>query len=240
VKALKKLNLLEKNIQASYGKVSENKNKMKEIKSHVVISTAKILLYKQKMKNLLSIHCILKERLLKYFQLFQNSKKLRSVGKYSQFYQNMNDVNNDIQINNIKFKKRSLVIHDILFMKSKNKILKLHTFIDKQMSRLFIEKKNNYKDLFLYFLHTNIFDVGKYFDILLSKYKSTIFSIIKATMSAFTDDNKSYTIQEMTKLSNFSRLKYEENKFIQAINQLLKNLAIVSMCYQFYYDFHNK
>jgi hypothetical protein len=89
------------------------------IKSKVLDSTAKFLLYKQKLKNLLAIHSLLKDRLLKYIELFHKSKKLKSLSKYATLYKNMWEIQTDIQTIALTFKKRQLIINDILLMKSK-------------------------------------------------------------------------------------------------------------------------
>ena len=119
--SLKKLNTLEKNLVICFHKVSQNKTKMKEIKFHILQSTSKLLLYKQKLKNLFNIYEILQERLSKYLLLFRNSKKLKAIGNYSMFYKNMIEIQSDIQIASVKNNLRSLIINDILLMKSKVK-----------------------------------------------------------------------------------------------------------------------
>ena len=113
-------------------------------------------------------------------------------------------------------------------------------YIEKQFNQIFIERKNNYKDIFSYYLNTNIMDVNKYMEFLINNYKKTIFNLIKGTMSAFTEDNKSYIIQEITKIRELTMFKYEENKFVQAINQLIKNLSNISKCFEYIYEFHIK
>jgi hypothetical protein len=119
VQSLRKLNLLEVNLGVCYRKVDENKNRMGVIRSKVIDSTAKFLLYKQKLKNMLNIYSLLKNRLLRYIELFRDSKKLKSLSKYATLYKNMSEIQTDIQKNLYAFKKRNLIINDILLMKSK-------------------------------------------------------------------------------------------------------------------------
>jgi hypothetical protein len=91
---------------------------MNQIRKNVINSTAKFLLYKQKLKNLLNIHTILKDGLMHCVVLFQKSKKLKSLSKYSQLYKNMLAIQTDITKQG-NTKKRNLVINDILLSKSK-------------------------------------------------------------------------------------------------------------------------
>ncbi len=83
-------------------------------------------------------------------------------------------------------------------------------------------------------------DVHKYMELLIINYKKTIFNVVKGTMSAFTEDNKSYMLQDITKLRELTIFKYEENKFVQAINQLVKNLSKISICFEHILEFHIK
>src|SRR5690606_36446428 len=102
-----------------YLKVSNNKSKMNSIKTQILSSTAKFLLYKQKLKNLLKIHSIIKNKLLNYVLLFQKSKKLKSLNKFSVLYKNTCSIQSDIQKSQYTFKKRNLIVNDILLMKAK-------------------------------------------------------------------------------------------------------------------------
>ena len=75
---------------------------------------------------------------------------------------------------------------------------------------------------------------------LLLNYKKTIFSIIKGTLTAFSEDNKSYFVQEISHIKELVRLRFDEFKFIQAINLLVKNLSKLSSCFEYYYTYHVK
>jgi hypothetical protein len=111
-------------------------------------------------------------------------------------------------------------------------------YIEKQVNNLFVEKKSNYIDIFCYYISLAVYDESKYCEMLLSTFKKTIFSIVKGTLSAFTDDNKSYFVQDIAKIRDIGKLRFDEFKFIQSINQLVKNLSKVSSCFEYYYSYH--
>jgi hypothetical protein len=83
-------------------------------------------------------------------------------------------------------------------------------------------------------------DMSQYLTMLLQTFKKTIFNIIKGTLTAFSDDNKSFFIQDISKLRELTRIRFDEFKFVQGINQLVKNLSKVSSCFEYYYSFHVK
>jgi hypothetical protein len=108
------------------------------------------------------------------------------------------------------------------------------------MNNLFVEKKSNYFDIFCYYISLHDYEASKYCEMLLYTFKKTIFNIIKGTLTAFTDDNKSYFVQDIGKIRDISRLRFDEFKFVQSINQLVKNLSKVSSCFEYYYSYHLK
>jgi hypothetical protein len=108
------------------------------------------------------------------------------------------------------------------------------------MNNLFLEKKTNYIDLFMYYLSLDTYDETKYCEMLLQTFKKTIFSIIKGTLTAFSDDNKSYFVQDISKIKDLSKLRFDEFKFIQSIHLLVKNLSKVSSCFEYYFSYHIK
>jgi hypothetical protein len=244
VKALKKLNLIEINLEMSFNKVSQSKSKMESIKTNFLLSSSKFLLMKQKLKNLLKIHSMIKDKLLKWYNLFQQTKKLKSANKYSLLWNNLVNIRNEVHswsatgsANNIKeFKKRNLLINEILLQKSKDKLNKLQNNVEKQINNIFLERKENFLDLYEYFMLNPSHSVDKFMDLLESVYKKTIFNIIKGTLVSFTDESKSFLSQDVNRIRDIARLKFDENKFIQGMNQLVKNLSKICQSYQIVID----
>ena len=236
MKALKKINAIEINLEISVINVKQSKLKMKEIKNKILLTTAKFLLLKQKLKNLLAIHKILKEKLLSRKKIFSESKGLKSKNKFCLLWKNFTDIRDDIiksreESNMALFKNRSLLINDILLNKSKKKISNLQVHVEKQLNNTFLEQKDNFTECYKYFMINPEITDEKFLDILFMIYNKTIFQIIKCTMIAFTDDQRSSLISDFKKTRDIANLKYEENKFVAGFNQLLKNLSNVGYYY---------
>lgn len=155
MKALKKLNRIEKNLEMSFLQVQNSKGKMDGIKSHLLRSSARFLLNKQKLKNMLNIHGIVKNKLQKWLSVFSQSKSLRQNKQYSLLYQNMLSLQEDINNSKSFFKNRSLTIIDIFIKKSKVKLEKLKHLVEEERNTMFIDKKDNYLELFSYYLSEN-------------------------------------------------------------------------------------
>lgn len=247
MKALKKLNLIEINLDMSFNKVSESKRKMESIKQNFLLSSSKFLLMKQKLKNLLKIHSIIKEKLLKWYNLFKQIKKLKLGNKYSLLWNNLVNIRNEVHSwstsgsgNYTKeFKKRNLLINQVLLQKSKDKINKLQNNVEKQINNIFLERKENFLDLYEYFMLNPSHSVDKFMDLLESVYKKTIFNIIKGTLVSFTEETKSFLSQDVNRIRDIARLKFDENKFVQGMNQLVKNLSKICQSYQIVIDLSN-
>lgn len=147
VKALKKMNKIEHNLQVSFLQVKKSKLKMASIKTHLLETSAKFLLYKQKLKNMLQVHEIIKNKLCNWISVFLNSKKLKSSGKYCTLYKNMLHIKDELEEEKKINNRKSLIVKDILLQKSKNKIEKLKIYLEKELKNIFLERKDNYSEL---------------------------------------------------------------------------------------------
>lgn len=249
MRALKKLSIIEVSIQQSLVSVQTSKNKMSQIKHHILESSAKFLLLKQKLKNLLQIHHMIKDKLLNWWHLFNRSRHLKSENKFYQLFLNYTKIKNEvIEWTNIKgkgstdkssgaspnnvFRKRNLLINDILLQKSKDKLSKLQIYVEKQMNNFFIEQKDNFLECYDYFMLNPNNSKEKYIEIIETIYKKTIFNVIKGTLSSFTEDSRSSLNQELHRIRDIAKLKFDENKLIAGFNQLLKNLSKIGQCYK--------
>jgi hypothetical protein len=236
VRALKKINSIEINLEISLQKVKESKTKMKEIKNKIMLSSAKFLLLKQKLKNLLTIHKIMKEKLLSWKNLFIQSKGLKSKNIFCILWKNILHIRDDVQNWSKEggislFKKRSLQINEILIKKCKLKLAKLQEYVEKQLNNTFLETKDNILECFRYFMINPEMTNEKFIEILFSIFKKTVFKIIKSTLISYTEDQKSSLLQDIKTVRDLARLKYEENKFLSGFNQVLKNLSKACQCY---------
>ncbi len=220
----------------SLHKVKESKNKMKEIKKKILLSSAKFLLLKQKLKNLLIIHQIMKDKLLSWKNTLIKSKGMKDKNNFCIFWKNIIEIRDDVQLwskegCNILFKKRSLQINEILIKKCKMKLAKLQDHVEKQLNNIFLETNFNILECYRYFMINPEITNDKFIDILITIFKKTIFKIIKGTLISFTEDQKSSLLQDIKSVRDLTRLKYEENKFLSAFNQVLKNLSKVCECF---------
>jgi hypothetical protein len=254
VRALKKLNLIEVNLKMSFEKVSESKEKLKKVKDNILSSSSKFLLMKQKLKNLWLLHSIIKTKLSKWYGLFIESKKFKKNNKFCQLWKNLSSIRNDIQnwmsgvvdskINpNLKslmsvnlFKKKNLVINEIMLQKSKQKLNKLQAHVEKQLNDIFYDKNDNLFQIYNYFCLNPNYSIDKFFELLESVFKKTIFNVIKGSLCSFSDDSRSFLLQDIFKIRDISKLKFEENKFVQSMNHLLKNLTKICENFQVILD----
>lgn len=236
VRALKKINSIEINLEMSLHKVKESKNKMKDIKKKILLSSAKFLLLKQKLKNMLIIHKIMKDKLLPWKNTLIISKGLKDKNNFCTLWKNIIEIRDDVQLwskegTNFLFKKRSLQINEILIKKCKMKLAKLQEHIEKQLNNIFLETNNDILECYRYFMINPEITIDKFIDILFTIFKNTIFKIIKGTFISFTEDQKSSLLQDIKNVRDLTRLKFEENKFLSAFNLVLKNLSKVCECF---------
>jgi len=236
VRALKKINSIEINLEMSLHKVKESKNKMKDIKKKILLSSAKFLLLKQKLKNMLIIHKIMKDKLLPWKNTLIISKGLKDKNNFCTLWKNIIEIRDDVQLwskegTNFLFKKRSLQINEILIKKCKMKLAKLQEHIEKQLNNIFLETNNDILECYRYFMINPEITIDKFIDILFTIFKNTIFKIIKGTFISFTEDQKSSLLQDIKNVRDLTRLKFEENKFLSAFNLVLKNLSRVCECF---------
>jgi hypothetical protein len=247
VKSLRKLNLIELNLDMSYKSIMKSNGKMKSIKQHFLLASSKFVLLKQKLKNLLTIHNLVKGNLSKWVEVFQGMKKYKSSNQLTILYKNLNSVRDEIlhKGKTLPSSRKNLIIYEILFNKSKNKLIKLQKYFEREMSTLFVDKKENFLELFSYFTlanpsnNPNNTSDAEFFKILFDSYNKSLFNIIKSTLTSFTEESRSYFAQDVKKLRELGKLKYEENRLIQGFNQLFKNLAKVGECYNYYLNLKN-
>lgn len=77
MKSLKKMNLIENNVNSSLHKIGNLKNKISAIKKYLIINSARLYLNKNKLKNLQHMQIILKEYIIYWDGLFKNIKELK-------------------------------------------------------------------------------------------------------------------------------------------------------------------
>jgi hypothetical protein len=169
VKALKKLNRIEKNLEMCFLQVQNSKTKMKEIKSHLLQTSSKFLLYKQKLKNLLTIHNVLKNNLNKYHLKFRESKQFKKNNKYGELLEYMTQIQTNIK--NEKGLPKGLLINHIILQKSAHKIEKLEKVMEQEKNSIFIEEKGNYLQIFKYC----VIKENNYIDVIIIIFKTHIF-----------------------------------------------------------------
>jgi hypothetical protein len=192
-----------------------------------------------------------------WWNLFNKSKKLKSANKFSILWTNISKVRDEVLAwtsssnaesstlsntnalckanpfpNQNVFKKRNLIINELILQKTKDKLNKLQSYVEKEMNNFFIEKKENFLDCYEYFMINPSNTNEKFFELLETIYRKTLFNIIKGTLISFTEDSRSFLAQDINKIKDIARMKFDENKLVAGLNQLLKNLIKISQCFQ--------
>ena len=240
-----KLESTEKSLNDGILMVKNVKNNLMLFKNRYINCSMKIVLKKQKYNNLTKMKNFLEKTLCKWNNDLKEAQKLseKDEGGYTLF-DKYNKIQNDI----IKWKnnendinsKNNLILPDLIIQNLKKKMEKIKIFFDDKLSTIFIEKKNNLKNIYNLFCIIKVLSTQDPLDAfktaLKKSMRDSIFNITRDLLSQSMNNVYNINMQNITinKFSVFKLYSLKEKDFFRIINTLLGKLICIPECYYYY------